>query len=210
MSKLVWHPWMIEKLRGQYPDGDTQELALMLGVTATSLRTKAYDLQVKKSEAFVIAQREKAMARCVGTRFKAGHPSWNKGKKGSIVVTDGMRKTMFRPGQKPHNTTYDGCISVIIDKRGVRQFKIRVSEANSEYLSRYNYRKAFGPIPKNHVIKFRDGDALNCDPSNLECVSRTLLMLLNAKHGYTRDIAEVKEVLCYIKQEIKDPCNAEN
>jgi hypothetical protein len=99
---------------------------------------------------------------------------------------------------------------VIIDKRGVRQFKIRVSEANSEYLSRYNYRKAFGPIPKNHVIKFRDGDALNCDPSNLECVSRTLLMLLNSKHGYTRDIAEVKEVLCYIKQEIKDPCNAEN
>jgi hypothetical protein len=35
-------------------------------------------------------------------------------------------------------------------------------------------------------------------------------MLLNSKHGYTRDIAEVKEVLCYIKQEIKDPCNAEN
>ena len=168
---IKWTDEMVDALRVSYPDGNTHEIAIKLGVSRWAVNTKACELGIRKSESFVNA----------------------------------MRATMFKAGHKPHNTTCDGHISVTIDKRGVKQLRIRISEKNHEFLSRHNYRKAFGEIPRGHCIKFKDGNTLNCDPDNLECVSRTLHMLNNSKHGYTRDIAEVKEVICYIKQEIKEP-----
>jgi hypothetical protein len=208
MSNIVWLPWMVEILRNQYPNGDTKEIALMLGVTCQAINGKASKLRIKKSEEFVKAYREKAIALCAGTRFKPGQESWNKGKK--VTVTDGMKKNWFPTGNKPHNTTYDGCISEITDQQGRKQLKVRISEARHEYLSRHNYRAAFGEIPNRHLIKFKDGNSLNCDPSNLECVSRTLNMLLNSKHDYPREVAEVKEVICYINKEIKGKRNVKN
>jgi hypothetical protein len=210
VSNIVWLPWMIEKLREQYPDSDTKEMALMFGVTRIAVNWKASELRIKKSQSFLKAQREKAMELCAGTRFKPGHNSWNKGTKGKITVTEGMKKNWFPSGHKPYNTTYDGCISQITDKQGRPQLKIRIGDAKHEHLSRHNYRKAFGAIPNSHMIKFKDGNTLNCDPSNLECVSKTLNMLINSKHGYTREVAEVKEVICYINNEIKEHHNVEN
>ena len=198
MSNIVWLPWMIEKLREQYPDGDTKGMALMFGVSRLAVNAKASELRIKKSETFLKEQRKKAIELCAGTRFKPGHESWNKGKAGSITITEGMKKNWFPSGHKPHNTTFDGCISKITDKQGRTQLKIRISETRHEYLSRHNYRKAFGAIPNSHMIKFKDGNTLNCDPSNLECVSKTLNMLMNSKHGYTREIAEVKEDDCKV------------
>ena len=176
---IKWTDEMVDALRMSYPDGNSHEIANNLGVSRGAVNTKACELGIRKSEAFVNAQREKCAA--------------------------GGAKYRFKKGAVPHNTTCDGHISVTIDKRGVKQLRIRISEKNHEFLSRHNYRKAFGEIPPGGVIKFKDGDTMNCDPSNLECVSRVLHMLLNSKHRYTRDIAEVKEVICYIKQEIKEP-----
>jgi len=202
---IKWTDEMVDALRVSYPDLNSHEIANKLGVSRGAVNTKACELGIRKSETFVNAQRERVVAGGAKYRFKKGDVAWNKGKKGYITVTDAMRATMFKAGHKPHNTTCDGHISVTIDERGVKQLRIRISEKNHEYLSRHNYRKAFGGIPHGYCIKFKDGNTLNCDPDNLECVSRTLLMLLNSKHGYTRDIAEVKEVICYIKQEIKEP-----
>lgn len=205
---IKWTDEMVDALRVAYPNGNTRETAVKLGVSLCAVKSKVYELGIKKSEAFLIAQRDRCIAGGAKYRFKKGAVAFNKGKKGCITVTDAMRATMFKAGHKPHNTTCDGHVSVTIDKRGAKQLRIRISEKNHEFLSRHNYRKAFGEIPRGHCIKFKDGNSMNCDPDNLECVSRTLHMLLNSKHRYTRDIAEVKEVICYIKQEIKEPRNA--
>ena len=202
---IKWTDEMVDALRVSYPDLNSHEIASKLGVSRGAVNSKACELGIRKSETFINAQRERVVAGGAKYRFKKGAVAWNKGKKGSFTVTDAMRATMFKAGHKPHNTTCDGHISVAIDGRGVKQLRIRISEKNHEFLSRHNYRKAFGEIPPGGVIKFKDGDTMNCDPSNLECVSRVLHMLLNSKHRYTRDIAEVKEVICYIKQEIKEP-----
>ncbi len=132
-------------------------------------------------------------------QFKKGSIPWNKGVKGG-----GYEPTQFKKGHTPLNAKYDGYIVIRLDNRGVPQKHIREGKRRFEYLSRHNWRESFGEIPAGHCIRFKDGDTLNCDPENLECVSRTLNMLLNSKHRYTREVAEVKEVIVFINKTIKD------
>jgi hypothetical protein len=45
------------------------------------------------------------------------------------------------------------------------------------------YKQHFGPIKPKHVVRFKDGNPLNCDPSNLEMVTRAFnAKIVHAKH----------------------------
>lgn len=194
----MWPKYKVDGLRELFPKYSNRILAATFDVSLPAVMQKAKDLGLKKSpERLAEAKAESC--------FQKGHKSWNTGTVGLVKVTAAMKKTMFKPGNKPYNTGQDGDISDRPDKRGVMRRFIRIREGRWEYLSRHNYRKSVGPIPKGGVIRFRDGDTLNCEPENLECISQTLNMLLNSKHKYSREIAEVKEVICYINNEIKEP-----
>lgn len=110
--------------------------------------------------------------------FKPGHISVNKGLKGYRVP--GSEKGWFKKGQMPHTLKADGVITIRNDQRGVPCKYIRLSKSNWVYLSRYTWEQAHGPIPKGHCIVFKDGDTLNCDLSNLECITRQELAIRNS------------------------------
>ena len=129
---------------------------------------------------------------------------WNTCTVGIAGQHPNSRKAQFKKGHLPRNAKHNGAITIRNDKRSVPQKFIRISPGKWLYLSRYNYEKFIGPIPKGHVIRFRDGDTMNCEPSNLECVSKRLNMLINSKHGYTRGQAEVKEVCLLINEHINN------
>ena len=45
--------------------------------------------------------------------------------------------------------------------------------------SRWVWEQANGPIPKGHVVILLDGDPMNCELGNLECVPRGVPARLN-------------------------------
>jgi len=124
-------------------------------------------------------------------RFVPGHKPWNKNKKTDNPSIGG--NTKFKQGHEPHNTKYDGCISIRHHKKDNKSYKyIRVSKGKWVLLQRWVWEQHYGKIPKAWVIRFRDGDTLNCDISNLECVSRAANMELN--RNYEKAAQSMKKV----------------
>ena len=108
----------------------------------------------------------------------------NKGKKMSKAMYKKCKPTMFKKGQLPKNTREgDGAISIRHDNRGIPVKHIRVALGKWVYLSRYNYEKYIGQIPPGHIVIFKDGDTMNCEPGNLALLSRAD----NARRNYSRD-----------------------
>lgn len=108
-------------------------------------------------------------------QFKKGHPS-TKGVKMSAEQYRKCAKTMFKKGHRPKNSVPVGTIAVAKVTNGRREelyYKKKIAEPNSwKLLHRLVWEEHNGPIPKNHVITFLDGDWKNCDISNLMCISR--------------------------------------
>lgn len=205
----VWDDEAVQILRDCYPDHDTDDVAVLCGSTASAVRRKAFELGIKKSIEGLWKANVAAMAKG-GNKgwFPKGHLPENKGTKGLYVQTEGCIRTQFKKGHIPANTkSADGVISIRANKRGVPTKYIRIGLGKWRELSRYTYELTNGPVPQRHVIRFRDGNSLNCDPENLECISSRLNMLLNSKHGYSREIAEVRETLCELKSIIKGDCD---
>ncbi len=201
---LEWTEQEIEDLREMYPDHDTEDVAIVLGRTHRAVILKASALGIKKSAEFMMREKRRLVKVSKSTRLAKGHVPWNAATVGVCGQHPNTRKTQFKKGHLPKNTLQDGAITIREDGRGVPQKTIRVRLGKWAYLSRYNYERFIGPIPKGHVIRFRDGDPMNCEPENLVCISNKLNMLLNSKHGYTLEQAKVLEACVLIKDFIND------
>lgn len=49
-------------------------------------------------------------------------------------------------------------------------FKVIKTENGYVHLNRKLWEENFGPIPEDHQITYKDGNPLNCSPENLECI----------------------------------------
>lgn len=88
--------------------------------------------------------------------------------------------TGFKPGHVPANIVQTGAISIRYMKRENRYYKkIKLNSGKWEYLHRFIYEQVYGKIKPGYVIRFKDGDTLNCLLSNLEMVSRSENMRRN-------------------------------
>ena len=74
---------------------------------------------------------------------------------------------------------------------GRRQLHIKTAEDEWVPLHRYNYEKAYGPLPKDHTIRFLDGDSFNCEPDNLLAVPRSAQGAINATKTYNTEDVEI-------------------
>ena len=109
-------------------------------------------------------------------RYEKGHIPFNKGKKG--VCPKECERTWFKKGETPINhrpvgserVDVDGYILVKVEEPSVWRLKHRVV-----------WEKVNGPIPKNHVVIFLDGDKSNVNIDNLALVSRSELLIANQR-----------------------------
>lgn len=113
-------------------------------------------------------------------QFRKGHPS-TKGVKMSAEQYRKCAATMFRKGQRPKTAVPVGTIVVAKETKVTgdgrrseeRYYKKKVAEPNHwKLLHRLVWEEHNGPIPRNHVVTFLDGNWRNCDISNLMCISR--------------------------------------
>ncbi|MCF6184227.1 MAG: HNH endonuclease [Bacteroidales bacterium] len=121
-------------------------------------------------------------------RFVKGHKPFNKGTKGLMKAN----RTSFKSGHIPHNTKNNGAISYRTHKRDGRTYKyIRTAKAKWELYHRYLWRQYYGEIPQGYVIRFIDGDTMNTNINNLECISRAENR--NRNINYEKSAKTIKE-----------------
>ena len=76
-------------------------------------------------------------------------------------------------------------------------------------LQRIVWEQHYGPIPKDHIIIFLDGDSMNCDISNLACVDKATGMSMSKNRLYSVEpiITKVGIRICEIEKLVKEANN---
>lgn len=99
--------------------------------------------------------------------FEIGHTPANKGEKGWCA--SGSEKTQFRKGSVPANKTPVGTVRLRSDGYLYEKY----GEGCHDWKPKHQlvWERARGPVPKGHVITFRDCDKTNCNISNLTLIT---------------------------------------
>lgn len=197
MKHKLWSDEDLARLKREYADANTPELARSLGRPTFSVYNKAYSLGLKKSAAYLaspLAGRTDGKRGGV-SRFKSGRETWNKGVQGVTGHHPNTVRTQFKKGcmhgAAQHNYVPIG--SERISKDGYLERKV-----NDDHLTparrwvgvhRLVWEAANGPIPRGHVVCFRPGhksaEAARITIDGLELVSRADLARRN--HPRVRD-----------------------
>jgi hypothetical protein len=107
------------------------------------------------------------------SQIKKGNVPINKGKKQtefmSKAAIERTKATRFKKGGLPGNTLYDGAITkrdCHPERGGKPHYYIRIAKGVWKELQIYNWEKKNGPLPKGHVLACKNGNTLDCRPSN--------------------------------------------
>ncbi|WP_018692499.1 HNH endonuclease signature motif containing protein [Algicola sagamiensis] len=120
-------------------------------------------------------------------RFMTGHQPWVAGKKGLLKANSGT----FQKGNIPKNKKPVGSERVSVD--GYRE--VKVAEPNHWDLKhRVVWRQHHGDISSRDLVRFKDGDRLNCDIENLFLVSHCENAYLY-HHNYNAHPLQTKETV---------------
>lgn len=160
-------PWTkaeLEILKKHYPESGVRD-------TIEALRKAGY--QRSYNSVKVMAQKKGIKVK-TPVRFETGQQPWNKGLKYNERQRQWGAKGWFKKGNSPHTEKHDGAISWRMDNCNNRYYAyIRLSKSKWELYHRYLWEQANGPIPQDHLVRFKDNDTTNLQLDNLEIVSRT-------------------------------------
>lgn len=127
-------------------------------------------------------------------RFKKGHIPWNNGTKGMGICKP--NSGCFKTGSIPPN--HKPVDSKRIDVDGY--IYIKTAEPNIWRMKHIIvWEKRHGAIPAGRILRFKDGNTLNCRIGNLELISRSLHCRLN-KLRYNNAPAKTRPTLKLIAQ----------
>lgn len=130
----------------------------------------------------------------------------NKGKKQheymSAEAIAKTKATRFQKGQKPKNTKFDGATTVR-EAHGRPYIWYRLKNNKWDLLHRVVWRETMGEIPAGYNVQFKDGNGLNCQPSNLYIINREKQMLQNTIHRYDPELKSLIFLSAKLKRKIK-------
>lgn len=125
--------------------------------------------------------------------FGEGHKPWNAGTKGLVKPNSGN----FKKGQVPPNLMPVG--SERVNVYGYVEIKINVPNPyvpgqKTRWKQKHHvvWESVNGPVPKNHLVTFLDGNKENCDIENLELISRGVNAYINC-NGYADLTGDLKK-----------------
>ena len=113
-------------------------------------------------------------------QFVKGSKPANKGTKGMMK----SNKTSYQKGNVPPNTVPIGTIST--RGKGAERYKyIKVANHKWVVLHHFIWQTYNGDIPKGYVLRFINGNAMDCNITNLVLISRDV----NCRWNYNREKA---------------------
>ncbi|WP_157958692.1 HNH endonuclease signature motif containing protein [Salinicola sp. CPA57] len=195
-------PWSnedLEALKKHYPDTGNATLAKIFRRSESSIKNTAQTRGLKKSDAFIEANRP--------GQFRKGQQPWNKGT--HFQAGGRSEKTRFKAGQRGNRHVPIGTERVTPD--GILQRKIRdtnYAPQNWRAVHAIEWEKRNGPIPPGHFVRFKNGNRRDFTPDNLELVSRTDNMLRNSLHRYPEEIVQVIQLRGAINRQINQRIKA--
>lgn len=196
-----------EIMREMYPEHYTADIAKKLNRTERSIYSAAKALGLKKSESFKEKERirKAALLNESGAkhRFKKGQVAYNKGKKLSSDAYERVRHTFFKKGNIPHNVLEVGTEVIRTDRQGRPHRFVKVAGMRKLVPKHIHiWECANGKVEKGYNVIFKDGNTMNCDLSNLRCISDAELMLMNTIHRYPKELKEVIKLTNKLKRTI--------
>lgn len=208
MKRRPWTPDDDVQLARLYPDQLTADIARTIERTTSAVYGRAAKLGLKKSAAFHASGAACRMnghnPRSVATRFQPGQVPPNKGLRRPGWAPGRMRETQFTKGNLPHTTVPIG--TEVVRKGGyvwVKKWDDR-APARYNWISKHQdiYEATHGPIPKGHIVRFKNGDRTNFALENLECVSRKEHAATKGLHSLPPEIVKVHQLRGAIHRQI--------
>ena len=200
--RTFWTEKEIKFITENYSDMNTVDIATILNRPLSGVYGKAYTMGLKKSREYLVkmAEREAKKLSEFGKnyQFKKGNVPYNYGQKMSTIIYEKCQKTMFKKGQKPHNTRKEGEESKSTD--GYTYVKIADNDWRLKH--RVVWEKVNGPIPADHIVVFKDNNHDNFDINNLELIPKSDNMLRNTLHQYPESIQQVIKLNNKLKRKI--------
>lgn len=194
-----------EIIKKRFPNERTQDLANELGLTYSQVANRAFSMGLKKSIEFKMSDKSGRHNLIEGGkkfRYPKGHEPHNKGVPMRSDVYERVKPTMFKKGSKPHNTQPVGTIHFRTDKEGRTYAYIKIKDKDWRLMHRVVWEQHHGPIPPKHVVRFKDGNTMNWDISNLEMISQTGNMECNTIQRFPAELQEVIKLKCKLKKKI--------
>lgn len=190
MGKGYWEPFTEsdeKKIKKEYLTKPVKRLASEIGTTYGRIMRYLNNngLEIPRE---IIEKRKKE------SQIKKGTPSFNKGKKQSEYMSKAAilrtQKTRFKKGNRPHNINPSGNGAIVTrkDTSGKEYKYIRMDIGVWDLYHRVVWERENGPIPKNKIVVFKDGDTSNTSLGNLKLITRTENMYKNSVHNYPEEI----------------------
>ncbi len=183
-----------EFLQRVYPDMRTEDIAKRLKRSRASVCGQAAKLGLRKSDEF-LADTEKSARldgkRGASGRFKPGHKPWNTGVMG-LPARGRTRDFLFTKGRMPKQWVPIG--TEVVTKDGYVKRKVSdggpagESAKNWRLVQRLIWEEHNGPIPRGHLVVFKDGDKQNLSIENLELIDRRELARRNTIQRYPPEV----------------------
>jgi hypothetical protein len=193
-----------DHIRERYPNEPADLIARDLNISMAKVYRIAKSMGVKKSPEMLraMAINLKLSEKGKAHQFKKGNKPHNTGKKVKPTVYAALEKTMFKKGNKPHNTKPESTIR-INSKYNEKPYQyIKIADSDWRLLHRVIWEEHNGPIPDKHMIRFIDGNTMNCELSNLECVSMAQNMNENTIRRYPEELQELMKLNAKLNRKI--------
>lgn len=194
-------------IRDRFPHERTQNIADDLGLTYSQVSNRAHSMGLRKSDEFKMSNQSGRHNLIEGGkkfRFPKGHEPANKGKKMPDEIYEKVKHSMFKKGNRPHNWKPDGSVVERIDKKtDIKYLYYKIKDSHWILYHHKIWQDADGPIPDKHIIRFKDGNQLNCDLSNLELIS----MVENVNRNSIRRFPEELQNVIILKAKLKKKIN---
>lgn len=178
-----WTPDEEAKLRELYQQFSNRAIGTALGRSESSIQNRAGKRGLSKPDGY-------KNQGC----FEKGNVPWNLG----THYNAGGRcaETQFKPNHRSGRALalYQPIGTERVSKDGYLQRKINDDmplQGRWRGVHILQWEAINGPLPKGHALVFIDGDKKNCNPNNLELVTRAELMRRNSVHQYGKEIAAI-------------------
>lgn len=207
-------------LRAHYATTLTADLAELLGHTLSSTHQRAKRLGLSKSREWIAATaRERIESNpdhgSRRTRLQAGHTPPNKGIKRPPGWSPGrMAEGQFKPGRPAHEArNYQPIGTHRINRDGHVERKVTddpaiVPARRWVPVYRIVWQEANGPIPKDHLVRFKPGMATvvpeDITVDRLECISKAENARQNSIHNMPPELAAIARLRGQITRAIHE------
>lgn len=205
----AWTPEQIALLKKHYPDTRTRELVILCGHSQSSIYGTATKLGIKKSKEAI---RRFAREEMTDPNHKGRHHFFVKGQ---IPANKGVRRPGWAPGRMAETQFKKGATnlrwkdeypvgSLRLNTDGYVDMKVREGLRAWRQFHRVLWEDAHGPIPKRHILIFKDGDHFNIELANLEMITLAENMRRNTIHNYPAPLKLTIMALGQLKRRINE------